>query len=92
MRGLDGIDAEWVCEEEDIKSEPVQKTYCGRKITAEESNVLRMEKLETVLVRVHHLTSCHLEANLRLNVKPSFMFTEVISSFQSDYSPLTICD
>ncbi|KAF9057965.1 hypothetical protein BJ165DRAFT_1424900 [Panaeolus papilionaceus] len=53
VRGLDGIDAEWVCEEEDIKSEPVQKTYCGRKITAEESNVLRMEKLETVLFYVH---------------------------------------
>ncbi|PPR04039.1 hypothetical protein CVT24_010614 [Panaeolus cyanescens] len=53
VRGLDGIDGEWVCEEDDIKSEPVHKTYCGRKLSTEESNILRMEKLETVMLYVH---------------------------------------
>jgi hypothetical protein len=49
VRGLDGVDAEWITEK-DYLSDADVKTPDGRKLKEEEKNILRMEHLETVMV------------------------------------------
>lgn len=49
VRGLSGVDAEWIAEQADIASGAAVKTE-GKNLTAEEANILRMEKLDTVMV------------------------------------------
>ena len=51
VRGLDGIDAEWITEREyleDLEGDKIPE----RKFGWEEETVLRMEHLETVMVRL----------------------------------------
>ena len=50
VRGLDGIDAEWVAEMEDLGPELETKAVDGRKLSNAETNIKRMEHLETVMV------------------------------------------
>lgn len=50
VRGLDGIDAEWVAEMEDLGSEAEIKAVYGKKLSSGEANIKRMEHLETVMV------------------------------------------
>jgi len=51
VRGLDGIDAEWVAEEEDLApdSDEFHKKD-GKKLKDTDADILRMEKLESVMV------------------------------------------
>lgn len=51
VRGLDGIDAEWVAEMEDLGPEPESKAVDGKKLSNGENNIKRMEHLETVMVQ-----------------------------------------
>ncbi|KAF8914168.1 Alpha/Beta hydrolase protein [Gymnopilus junonius] len=51
VRGLSGVDAEWMAEEEHLDSAP--KSDSGKKIGASEANIKRMEKLDTVMLYVH---------------------------------------
>lgn len=46
VRGLDGIDAEWITEKEYLHDDKLP----DRELSAEEQMVLRMEKLDTVMV------------------------------------------
>ncbi|GJE84268.1 alpha/beta-hydrolase [Phanerochaete sordida] len=50
VRGLDGLDAEWVTEKEYL-APPPSKT--DRKYSTEEMNIVRMDHLETVMLYVH---------------------------------------
>ena len=43
------MDAAWIAEQADIASGPEVKTK-GKDLTAEEADILRMEKLDTVMV------------------------------------------
>jgi hypothetical protein len=47
VRGLDGIDAEWIAERDHIGESPVD---FDKKLSREEEDVLRMEQLESVMV------------------------------------------
>ena len=49
VRGLDGIDAEWVTQKEYLDSNEPKKAD-KKKLSDVEENVLRMEHLETVMV------------------------------------------
>jgi hypothetical protein len=49
VRSLSGVDAEWIAEQADIASSTEVKTK-GKNPTAEEANIFRMEKLDTVMV------------------------------------------
>ncbi|KAF5333486.1 hypothetical protein D9611_002644 [Ephemerocybe angulata] len=51
VRGLDGIDAEWIAERDHIGDEEV--LYEGKRISKEEQDIIRMEKLESVMFYVH---------------------------------------
>ncbi|KJA29849.1 hypothetical protein HYPSUDRAFT_31857 [Hypholoma sublateritium FD-334 SS-4] len=53
VRGLDGIDAEWVAEMEDLGPETEIKAVDGKKLSNAEANIKRMEHLETVMLYVH---------------------------------------
>ncbi|KAF9472963.1 alpha/beta-hydrolase [Pholiota conissans] len=53
VRGLDGVDGEWIAELEDMVSENEAKNINGRKLSNTDANILRMEKLETVMLYVH---------------------------------------
>ncbi|KAF8969460.1 hypothetical protein BDZ97DRAFT_1653726 [Flammula alnicola] len=53
VRGLNGIDGEWIAELEDIDSEIEVKVQDGKKLNTEEANILRMEKLDKVMLYVH---------------------------------------
>lgn len=49
VRGMNGIDAEWIAEREHIGEDPVQ----GRSdLSKEEQDIIRMEELESVMVCV----------------------------------------
>jgi hypothetical protein len=51
VRGLDGIDAEWITEKEYLR--PAQKDVENtRKLSNSDKDILRMEHLETVMVRL----------------------------------------
>ncbi|KAH7931203.1 alpha/beta-hydrolase [Leucogyrophana mollusca] len=50
VRGLDGIDAEWIAEKEHLRDEDFSR---GKKLSDEEKNILKMEQLETVMLYVH---------------------------------------
>ncbi|KAG5648902.1 hypothetical protein DXG03_000251 [Asterophora parasitica] len=52
VRGLDGIDAEWITEKEYLSA---AKDYrrTGRKLSDDESTILRMDDLDTVMLYVH---------------------------------------
>ncbi len=50
VRGMDGIDAEWVAQEEDLGTDDDFKTKKSQKLKESEINILRMEKLESVMV------------------------------------------
>ncbi|EKM59247.1 uncharacterized protein PHACADRAFT_87660 [Phanerochaete carnosa HHB-10118-sp] len=50
VRGLDGLDAEWVTEKEYLGPH-TEKT--DKKYTTEETNIIRMDHLETVMLYVH---------------------------------------
>ncbi|KAH7914422.1 Alpha/Beta hydrolase protein [Hygrophoropsis aurantiaca] len=50
VRGLDGIDAEWIAEKSQLPSDDTCK---GRRLSEEEKNIMRMEELETVMFYVH---------------------------------------
>lgn len=47
VRGLDGIDAEWIAERDHIGEGPVD---FDKKLSREEEDILRMEQLESVMV------------------------------------------
>lgn len=51
VRGLDGVDAEWITEREFLEDLDGDKLP-ERKLAWEEEIVLRMEHLETVMVRL----------------------------------------
>ena len=46
MRGLGGVDGEWITEKEYLSEEQV---HSGRKLSEEDQNITRMEHLETVM-------------------------------------------
>lgn len=48
VRGLDGIESEWVTEKEYLSDSPLKT---DKKLSTEDANILRMEHLETVMVR-----------------------------------------
>lgn len=51
VRGLDGVDAEWVAEEEDLASdEDGFHKRDDQKLKDTDADILRMEKLESVMV------------------------------------------
>ncbi|KAF7798891.1 hypothetical protein EIP86_010119 [Pleurotus ostreatoroseus] len=50
IRGLDGVDAEWITQKEFLSDKDVDKEG---KLSTEDANILRMEHLETVLLYVH---------------------------------------
>lgn len=56
MRGLDGVEAEWVTERRFLRDDGVEeqakKKSGGRKLSDMEMDVLRMESLDKVLVGV----------------------------------------
>lgn len=73
VRGLSGIESEWITELEFLDPKiPVPKTG-ERKYTATESNILRMEKLESVMVSDY----CYLEWITLTRHKYSCTFTGV---------------
>lgn len=49
VRGLDGIEAEWVTEKEYLGPPPSSQGL-DRKLSTEDANILRMDHLETVMV------------------------------------------
>ncbi|KAJ3518062.1 hypothetical protein NLJ89_g103 [Agrocybe chaxingu] len=53
VRGLDGIDAEWMAQAEDIEPQSDTKPLKGKKLSEEKANILLMEKLDKVLLYVH---------------------------------------
>lgn len=72
VRGLDGVDSEWVTEKEYL-GPPVQNP--DRKLTTEEANILRMDHLDTVMVRalMYDITLRYSD----FSMCDSFTFTEV---------------
>ncbi|KAJ2931623.1 hypothetical protein H1R20_g5347, partial [Candolleomyces eurysporus] len=52
VRGLSGIDAEWIAEREHL-DDTGEKVGNGQKLTREEQDILQMEKLESVIFYVH---------------------------------------
>jgi hypothetical protein len=73
VRGLDGLDAEWITEREFLEDLNGDETP-ERKLQWEEEMVLRMEHLETVMVGLFLITQ-----SLLLTSAYSFMSTEVCS-------------
>ena len=62
VRGLDGIDAEWITEREfleDLEGDKIPE----RKLGWEEETVLRMEHLETVMVRLDFVPEIESSSN-----------------------------
>ena len=62
VRGLDGIDAEWITEREfleDLEGDKIPE----RKLGWEEETVLRMEHLETVMVRLEFVPEIESSSN-----------------------------
>ncbi|KAF8165523.1 lipase/esterase [Crassisporium funariophilum] len=53
VRGLDGVDGEWIAEQADIEEDTEIKMRDGRKLSDDDANILRMERLETVMLYVH---------------------------------------
>lgn len=53
VRGLDGIEAEWITENEFLDSNTLKKDgkQKSKELSAEEETIQKMEKLETVMVR-----------------------------------------
>ena len=72
VRGLDGVDAEWITERELLEDLDEDKLP-ERKLGWEEETVLKMEHLETVMVRPRLCPK-----NTLLTCVRSSMFTEVI--------------
>ncbi|KIK43360.1 hypothetical protein CY34DRAFT_11753 [Suillus luteus UH-Slu-Lm8-n1] len=52
VRGLDGIDAEWIAEKSHLRPESVH-INAGRKYSEEEKLVMSMEQLETTMFYIH---------------------------------------
>lgn len=50
VRGLDGVDCEWIAELEDIDQKREVKTDDGKPLSDEDANIKKMEGLETVMV------------------------------------------
>ncbi|KAF9534722.1 hypothetical protein CPB83DRAFT_211167 [Crepidotus variabilis] len=53
IRGLDGVDGEWIAEDEDLIPANEFKAPEGKKLSVAEANILRMETLESVMLYVH---------------------------------------
>lgn len=53
VRGLDGIEAEWITENEFLDTNTLKKEgkQKSKQLSAEEETIQKMEKLETVMVR-----------------------------------------
>lgn len=51
VRGLDGIDAEWITEREYLSPAKASNEGAGPKMSESDKDILRMENLETVMVR-----------------------------------------
>ncbi|KAF9006563.1 hypothetical protein BDQ17DRAFT_1302956 [Cyathus striatus] len=51
VRGLDGIDAEWIAQKDHLDCAPVRTL--GRNLSDSEEDILRMNQLETVMFYVH---------------------------------------
>ena len=51
MRGLDGVEGEWLAEREHLDEEEGEAT--GRTLQREDEDIHRMEKLESVMLYVH---------------------------------------
>jgi hypothetical protein len=74
VRGLEGVDGEWITEREFIKDVEVEHDH-DRKLNSDEEDILKIEHLESVMVRrfrVRHLS---------LIISSSCMFTEVSGCF-----------
>ncbi|KAJ3739568.1 hypothetical protein DFH05DRAFT_1513838 [Lentinula detonsa] len=52
VRGLDGIDCEWITEKEYLSSDPL-RTDDGKNLAKTDETILRMEHLEPVILYVH---------------------------------------
>ncbi|KAH9482748.1 AB hydrolase superfamily protein C4A8.06c [Psilocybe cubensis] len=52
VRGLNGVDAEWIAEQEDVSNTP-PKSENGKKRSTIEADIARMEELDTVMLYVH---------------------------------------
>ncbi|KAF9268159.1 alpha/beta-hydrolase [Marasmius fiardii PR-910] len=52
VRGMDGIDAEWITEKAYLSDE-LPTVNIGRKVTDDEERLLRMEELDTVMLYIH---------------------------------------
>ena len=50
VRGLSGIDAEWVAEQKDAGPATTKDPKTGVKLKREQANILRLERLDTVMV------------------------------------------
>ncbi|KAJ3533909.1 hypothetical protein NMY22_g7140 [Coprinellus aureogranulatus] len=53
VRGLNGIDAEWIAEREHIGEDPVPEAELGKTLSKEEQDIVRMEKLESLMFYIH---------------------------------------
>jgi len=51
VRGLDGVDGEWITEREFLRDVKVPAKPDGTKLESSEGDILRMEHLESVMVR-----------------------------------------
>lgn len=61
IRGLDGIDAEWITEREYLDN---AKPPAGRKLSVTDQDILRMEHLDTVMVSFEDIPRiCIVESN-----------------------------
>ncbi|KAJ6539532.1 Alpha/Beta hydrolase protein [Mycena capillaripes] len=53
VRGLDGVEGEWITQKDYLSDTQVPHAPPGRKLSADDQTVLRMEKLERVMLYVH---------------------------------------
>lgn len=61
VRGLDGVDGEWITEKEYLS--PEKEIKDNKKLSTDEEDILRMEHLDTVMVGVSFYTLVRLSAH-----------------------------
>lgn len=81
---MDGVDAEWIAELEHIDSEMEVKPVDGRNLSATEANIVRMEKLDTVMVRsCLNYVICHTSNNRNHEALCSWRYVAFITPIWS---------
>ncbi|KAF4601981.1 hypothetical protein EYR40_005182 [Pleurotus pulmonarius] len=53
VRGLDGVDAEWITQKEYLTPEPITPDLRTRNLSTADADILRMDHLERVILYVH---------------------------------------